>query len=50
MAGRFAFGIIAAPAGAISTIGDTVKAVQNGHNIIDAVSRGGISGLPEKGQ
>lgn len=45
--GRAATGIVTG-LGPAALIGDTTRAVENGHNLVDALMRGGLPGQPEK--
>ncbi len=47
--GRAATGTVTGM-GPAALIGDTTRAVENGHNIVDALMKGGLPGLPEKKQ
>lgn len=44
--GRAATGFILSPLGVAAFVGDTMTAVENGHNIVDSVIHGGILGQP----
>ena len=43
--GRAITGVVLAPAGVVAVIGDFNRAVENGHNGIEAVIRGGVYGM-----
>jgi hypothetical protein len=45
--GRAAIGIVTG-LGPAALIGDTTRAIENGHNLVDALMKGGLPGLPEK--
>lgn len=45
--GRFVSGVAVAPLGYAAMLGDMTRAVENKHDAVDAIIRGGIFGRPE---